>query len=96
MSDSMNEKPKQLFIVSMTNEVIVVAEDVAEALRLAQDGDVEWSDCYYSAAPMSYFPGDWDINCIPFGKRVEEDPDRTIGDWMKKGAAPEYDARLKK
>lgn len=92
----MSDPKFQLFAVTITTEIIVLAESEAEAVSLAKDeSDIEFSECDYSAAPLSYLPGDWDVNAIPFGERLTESPDRTVGEWIKEGAAPEYTRRRK-
>lgn len=37
-------------------------------------------------------PSDWDGSEIPFGECDEDAPDRTVGEWIELGAAPEYTA----
>ena len=82
---------KQLFVVTMTTEILVVAEDAAEAEKLAQrEPHVDWGEPDYHVTPMTYLPADWDGDSIPFGHRDEAEPDRTVDQWMALGAAPLY------
>jgi hypothetical protein len=83
---------KQLFVVTVTTETVVLAEDMHEAEALARD---DLNDIMFDgggpdvmASPMTYYPGDMDEGCIPYGHRDDEDPDRTIGEWVDRGAAP--------
>ena len=81
---------KQLFVVTIEVETIVVADGRVEAEELAleifrdQDG---WSS---RAVPMDCFPAEWEGNSIPYGDADPEAPDRTVDEWIKLGAAPEY------
>lgn len=85
---------KRLFTVTIETEILVVAESEAEAAKIAEsDVEVEWHDSDYIARPMDHMPTGWDDKCIPFGDRLEEDPDRTVGKWMEAGAAPEFAQR---
>ena|SRR5271154_5788206 len=87
---------KKLFIVSIQNEIIVLADSLHEAAQLAKfESDIEMDKADYFASPMNHFPGDWDAKCIPFGDRADEAPDRTVGEWIEAGAAPEYVANRK-
>ncbi len=90
-----DEKPKRLFTVTIETDLVVLARDADEAEGIAMDAlnhvaRDEWSAC---PSPMTYLPGDWDTDCIPFGDGVPEEPDRTIGKWIEFGAAPEYALR---
>lgn len=79
---------KKLFVVSIETEVVVLADDEREAEREAER--IPLGDCTvdYHAAPMAFMPADWDETAIPFGKTGESE--RTIGEWVKLGAAPKY------
>lgn len=87
-------KPKRLFTVTIEADIVVLARDEDEATDIAIEtlshlDDEEWN---VSPSRMTYLPGDWDADCIPFGDGVPEDPDRTVGEWIELGAAPEYTA----
>jgi hypothetical protein len=87
---------KKLFVVTITTEIIVVADSESDAEHLARyEKDIEWADVDYSACPMRHMPGEWDGDSIPFGDRLEEEPDRTVNAWIERGAAPEYKVRTK-
>ena len=86
---------KKLWTVTMQTEVVVVAENEFEAEESAQaalrEGDLDHSSVVQG---MSYIPSGWNKNSIPWGDRSEEDPDRTLGQWIELGAAPEYQKSL--
>lgn len=82
---------KQLFVVEIVREVLVVAETVSDAETLARDvNDCGTADVRASA--MRYFPGDWDEKCIPWGNDDEE-LERTVGEWIAMGGAPRLHER---
>jgi hypothetical protein len=84
-------KALQLYTVTVETEVVVLASSESEAeyeARYAVRHDVDDLDAY--AKPMRYMPGEWDRDAIPFGERDPADPNRTIGEWIDAGAAPEY------
>jgi hypothetical protein len=84
---------KRLFTVSIEAEVVVLAESQEQAEEIAQkaagtiDGD-QWEAS--PASPMTCMPGGWDGECIPFGDGDPQEPDRTIAQWIERGAAPAY------
>lgn len=82
---------KQLYVVELTREVVVVAESQKEAEQVALDTPDDGSDA--SAQEMMHYPGDWDEDSIPFGKGDPKDPDRTVSEWIAMGAAPKYKVR---
>jgi len=88
----MDETEKRLFVVTITRELVVVASDRDEAQMLAQEeeSDVEILEPEYMATPMRHLPADWDLDSVPYGYRDPSEPDREIGAWIEKGAAPEY------
>jgi len=84
--------PQKLFTVTIETEVVVLAEDPSEAEQLARESmrhldEDQWST---TASEMTHLPGGWQGDAIPFGPGVSEDPDRTIDEWVKRGAAPKY------
>ena len=86
---------KQLYIVELNQELLVVAEGEAKAeafaLEALRAGRADWSEGINAcASKMNYLPGDWDLECIPYGFRDETERDRTVGGWIKCGAAPFY------
>jgi hypothetical protein len=80
---------KKLFVVTIETEVVVLAEDESQAEEEAQRhvrGEIdEWD---FRAAPMSFMPAGWDEDCFPF--QQNDQPDRTVGEWIDLGAAPKY------
>jgi hypothetical protein len=45
---------------------------------------------------MTWLPYGWDPGCIVYGNNNNEESDRTLGEWIDRGAAPEYVALQKK
>ena len=84
-------KALRLYTVTVETEVVVLASSESEAeyeARYAVRHDVDDLDAF--AKPMRYMPGEWDRDAIPFGERDPAAPDRTIGQWIDAGAAPEF------
>lgn len=90
----MSKPTKRLFAVTITREVIVVADDLDDALVTGQHDIDDDGDPDVSATPMVALPGDWELTSLPYGYRDPDDPDRTVGQWIHRGAAPEYTAFL--
>jgi hypothetical protein len=84
---------KKLWTVTIEQEIVVVAENEADAEEAARDAlgrhDVEPEVSH--ARQMSHLPCDWDLKAIPFGEGNDAEPDRNIEGWIKLGAAPEYE-----
>ena len=83
----------RLFTVKIETETVVLAENEREAEEVAEqavrDGYVlDNLDAY--ASPMSYFPPEWDVNCIPYQNNQHEE--KTVGAWIALGSAPAYTA----
>lgn len=78
---------KRLYVVTLSMEVVVVAEGPSEASRIAEVADIDFHSWDGDAVEMRHLPGDWDLDCIPFG---DADPERTVGQWIEAGAAPAY------
>jgi len=86
---------KKLYVVTISTEVVVAAHSQEEAEEVAASGIEDTPD--YSAVPMTWLPHGWNPDCIVYGNNSEgEEVDRTIGEWFKLGAAPEYVAIQKK
>lgn len=84
---------KKLYNVTIEVEVVVVAESESDARKHAQDAIDEVSfenDVDYDVRELVYLSGNWDLNCIPFGDRDGDDPDRTIQGWLDAGAGEKY------
>jgi hypothetical protein len=82
----------KLFTVTLETELVVLANTPEEAEESALD-ELRSLDRYnYSAqaSDMRHLPADWEMGAIPHGTRDSNDPDRTIEEWIEKGAAPEY------
>ena len=90
----MSALPK-LWVVTISADIVVVAhdaqqaEDAAEDARRSRDVD-DWEQI---AAPLTWMPGGWNANCIPFGVRADGDPDRTIKRWRELIAAEEAEEK---
>jgi len=83
---------KRLFTVTIENEIVVLAENKEEAEEIAQDslGDLDSHSWDAHATPMATLPAGWEADAIPYGPGVKDEPDRTVGTWIERGAAPEY------
>jgi len=81
---------RRLYIVTVETEVLVVARSRQEAVELAQSESIDFDDSDYHAVEMTYMPGAWDKECMPYGLRDEDDPDRSVEGWIEAGAAPVY------
>jgi hypothetical protein len=85
----------KLFTVTVETEIVVLANSSTEAEELARDtigpgGDISSNEFDTHAQPMSYLPGSWETDAIPYGEHDSSDPDRTIQSWIDHGAAPEF------
>ena len=82
----------KLYTVTLSAEIVVLAEskEEAEDIALLHLDVIDHLDA--DAQPMGHMPSDWDGSEIPFGERDEDAPDRTVGEWIELGAAPEYTA----
>jgi len=80
---------KELWVVTISAEVVVLAEDsidaVEEARSAIRDGSVEPEP--ESAGEMTYLPDGWDLDCLPYGG---DNDDETLGVLIEAGAAPKY------
>jgi len=86
---------RRLYTVTLSLELVVIAETEADAQRVALDV-VTSGECMEEpeptdAAELSYLPGGYDLDCLPYGG----DRDETIGELIEQGAAPGYSARMR-
>lgn len=81
---------KQLFVVQLTYEVVIVADDAASAENISNTEPIDRGEADVIVRKLSYLPADWELDSLPFGDQVEEEPDRTVGRWIELGAAPDY------
>lgn len=95
----MSDTPtKRLWHVTLSTDAIILADslEAAEAIarrhrhEIAKDLDIE--DTHL----MDHYPAEWDAESIPYGDVDPEDPDRTVGAWIERGAAPIYVATMKR
>jgi hypothetical protein len=89
---------KKLYTVTIEAEIVVVADDAAEAEEAAHDAmsDLSSYDYDISATPMRFLPSGWEMNAIPYGENADDDPDRTVDGWIRAGAGEEYLASRKR
>ena len=75
----------KLYVVTISTEVVVLAESPRHAERVAQDlRTIDHGEYGYDVAPRSYLSVGWDDDSIPFGHGDDEDPDRTIAQWKER------------
>lgn len=91
----MSEPTHQLWTVSFTTYFVVLAKDRQEAIAEARDVVRECDHDDEHAEPLVALLGDWDLYMIPFGHSDPDDPDRTLGQWIERGAAPAYTRLVK-
>lgn len=72
----------RIYNVTIETEIAVVADSPEEAEEIALEEMRDIDEWDASAAPMTYLPGDWDADSIPFGYRDPAAPDRTIAGWL--------------
>src|SRR5687767_4810150 len=86
---------KQLFVVSLEAEVLVLAdspEDAEERAMRIPGLDVKEAMSAY-ASPMSYWPVDWEPESFPFG---DDQNEKTAGELVAEGAAPDMGLSVEK
>ncbi len=94
MSKTQDERPlrmdfgKRLYTVQIVTEVIVIAESCVHAEREAAKIDLGDLHLSFRGASMSAFPAQWNGDDIPYGQEDPNDPDRTVDEWIERGAAP--------
>jgi hypothetical protein len=86
---------KKLYVVSTEVDVVVRVESREEAQRIASDqcaSDLMQSNVAadWNATEMMWLPGDWDLDCLPYG---DGDSDETIRELIEAGEAPGYAAQ---
>ena len=79
---------KKLYVVTITTEVVVAAESLEDAKKVVRLGVDDQPE--FAVQPMRYLPGAWERESIVYGNRGAVEQDRTVGDWIALGAAPEY------
>ncbi len=90
LAPKVEAKAKKLYTVTISAEVVVVAEDSNEAREVAEEAIHELYDWDLDDRPLRYLPNGWELDAIPFGESPKDDPDRTIGKWIEAGAGEEY------
>lgn len=83
-------RQKRLYTVTISQEIVVVAEDSNEAREVAEDAISDLYDWDIDDRPLRHLPGGWGLEAIPFGESPADDPDRTIAKWIEAGAGEEY------
>jgi len=85
---------KKLYTAKVEIDLVVIADDKDEAKIVALNSFKDECFPYIDVEEMNDLPGDWELNCIPYGKSDQNDPDRTVEGWINVGAAPAYQERL--
>lgn len=78
----------KLYVVAIETEIVVVADSEEEAEKIAMSQQLDLDGWSYQARDLTDLPGSWDDTSIPFGYCESDDPDRTVGEWIARGAAP--------
>ena len=87
MSDTKaTDKPRQLYVVDVSATVVVLAESLEEAERIAERrrADEETWDCY--AVELQQLPPLWDLGEVPYSSHGNA----TIGELIESGHAPKW------
>ncbi len=79
----------KLWTVTISDEIVVLAEDADAALRIARRNMSEVNPEADDVEPMDSLPGHWDVDAVPFS---DGNKNRTIGQLVEDGMAPEYAA----
>lgn len=80
---------KQLYIVRIETEVVVLAESPEDAEHEARYGHID-DEPEVSAEPMRYMPGGWERGSLVYGA----EGDQELGTLIDQGFAPKYTALL--
>lgn len=74
----------KLFSVTITTEIVVVAEDAHAAGDEARDviRELDYEEFQVHATLLRRLPGEWTMDSIPYGERDQPNPDRTIRGWV--------------
>lgn len=80
---------KQLFIVEISAETVVLAENEQEAMEIAEGYAMDLTFEAHRPERLTALPDGWDEDSLPYG----DDSDKTIGQWIDEGAAPKYVGR---
>lgn len=76
---------KQLYVVRIETEIVVLAENEKEAENFARYESIDDTpDC--RATPMRYIPGTWDHESLVYGAEGDQD----LGTLIDQGLAPEF------
>lgn len=87
---------KRLYNVTIETEIVVLAESRFDAEKIASRIPHQEAHLWdVTAREFSHMPTDWWDNSIPFGNEDPVNPDKTVGEWLEDGAAPEYMETLK-
>lgn len=79
----------KLYTVSISHEVVVIAESEDEAREAAEQAwrDVSEYDLDMTPIEMSYLPSGWDGRELPY-QANDDLPEQTVDQWIEAGAAP--------
>lgn len=86
---------KRLFNVTIETEIVVLADSKEQAEKIAVRVSKDYLtsyDYYTHASVLTYLPADTTESDCPFADKYTDvdENGKTIGDWLKDGAAPEY------
>ena len=82
---------RKLYNVTLETVIVVLADSPEQAEELGREAlDEGDHDPDAHAMPLTSLLYGWVPDAIPFGLRDESEPDLTIGDWIKRGAAPGF------
>lgn len=87
---------KKLYSVTITGEVVVVADSIEDAERIAEH-DVDHFDMQLSASADRhgfFMPYGWDDGSIPFGEGDKANPDKTIAEWKEEARLAKLEAEF--
>lgn len=86
----------KLYTVVVRHELVVLAANEADAVAIIPRWSRELPIPSVEANEMMTLPADMAGDEIPFGRTDPEDPDRSIDEWIERGAAPQYTAMLER
>jgi len=82
---------KSLYIVTMSDSAVVLAESPEEAERIAREHRLEMEWEVERVSEFDHYPAAWDTDCAPFGSDGKD-----IATLIGEGRAPKYAERMAK
>jgi len=80
---------KQLYVVALETEIIVLADNAKEAENIALKTNDNFNPSA-TATEMTYWPDDWEDDCLPYGSQNN----KTIKELVDAGAAPKLKSSI--